>query len=104
MFGSIIDWTALFEQAYRCLKPGGILESQEASVQFRSDDGTVTEDSAMGQFGKFFVDGGKKMGRSFTVVEDGTQRTAIEEAKFVDIHEEDIKVSPPPLWRGAPSY
>lgn len=91
LFGSIKDWTALFKQAYKCLKPGGYLESHEASVQFRSDDGTVHDRTAMGQFGKFFVEGGKAMGRSMTVVEDGVQRRAIEEAGFRDINEQNYK-------------
>lgn len=58
-----------------------------------SDDGTVKEDSAMGQWGKFYVEGGKKLGNSFTVLEDGTQRKAMEEAGFVDIGEFNFKVS-----------
>lgn len=57
-----------------------------------SDDGTVTEDSAMGQWGKFFDEGGKKIGMSFTVVEDGIQRKAMEEAGFTDIAEHTFKV------------
>jgi hypothetical protein len=46
----------------------------------------------MGQFGKFFVEGGQEMGRSMTVVEDGIQRKGIEAAGFVDIQEQDYKV------------
>ncbi|KAL1854083.1 hypothetical protein VTK73DRAFT_8805 [Phialemonium thermophilum] len=91
LFGSIVDWTALFKQAYRSLKPGGYIESHEPSVSFLSDDGTVNDKTAMGQFGKFFVEGGKKMGRSTTVLEDGIQRKGIEEAGFVDIHEVNLK-------------
>lgn len=47
----------------------------------------------MGQFGKFFVEGGKIMGRSMTVVEDSTQRAALEAAGFTDIQETQLKVS-----------
>ncbi|TPX18336.1 uncharacterized protein E0L32_011747 [Thyridium curvatum] len=91
LFGSIADWTHLFQQAYRSLKPGGYLESQEASIMFHSDDGSVHEKTAMAQFGKFFLEAAKVIGRSFTVVEDGTQRKAMEEAGFVDIQEKDLK-------------
>ncbi|RNJ53023.1 hypothetical protein D7B24_002530 [Verticillium nonalfalfae] len=91
MFGSIADWNALFQQAYRCLKPGGWLESHEASTQFRSDDGTVEDESAMSQFSEALVQGGKKMGQSMTVVEDGTQRKAMEAAQFMNIREQDYK-------------
>ena len=88
-----MDWTALFQQAYKCLKPGGYIESHEASIHFQSDDGTVHEKTAMGQFGKFFVEGGKKMGRSMTVLEDGIQFKALEEAGFQGIEEANFKVS-----------
>ncbi|KXX74046.1 Demethylmenaquinone methyltransferase [Madurella mycetomatis] len=91
LFGSIKDWDELYAQAYRALKPGGWIESHEASVIFHSDDGSVNDKTAMGKFGQFFIDGGKKMGRSMTIVEDGIQRKGIEAAGFVNIHEEDIK-------------
>lgn len=92
LFGSIADWTALFKQAYKTLKPGGYIETQEPSIRFESDDGTVNEKTAMGQFGKIFVEGGKKMGRTMTVLEDGIQRKALEEAGFEAIEEANFKV------------
>lgn len=49
----------------------------------------------MHQWGKFFVEGGKKIGRSFTIVEDGVQRSAMEKAGFVDLEEKNFKVSCP---------
>lgn len=69
------------------------MESFETSSLIESDNGTVTEASAMGQWGKFYIEGGKKLGNTFTVVEDGTQRKAMEEAGFVDIEEFNFKVS-----------
>ncbi|KAH7148980.1 S-adenosyl-L-methionine-dependent methyltransferase [Dactylonectria estremocensis] len=84
--GCIADWTALFKQAYRCLKPGGIIETMEPSANMESDDGSVEETSAMGQWGKIFIEGGQKIGRTFTVYQDNTQNTALEEAGFVDLH------------------
>lgn len=92
LFGSIMDWTALFKQAYKTLRPGGYIETQEPSIRFESDDGTVNEKTAMGQFGKIFVEGGKKMGRTMTVLEDGIQRKALEEAGFEAIEEANFKV------------
>lgn len=91
LVGSIVDWTALFKQAYNCLKPGGYIESYEAMPKMESDDGTVHEKSAMNQWGKFFAEGGRKIGRTFTVVNDGVQRKAMEEAGFVDIEEWNFK-------------
>lgn len=92
LMGSIPDWDALFAEAYRTLKPGGWIESYEASPIFESDHAEVPEDSALGQWGKFFVEGGKKLGRPFTVVQEGMQRKSLEAAGFVDIKEIPVKV------------
>ena len=93
LLGSVGDWIALAKDAYRCLKPGGYFESYEASPFIGSEDGSVKDTSAMGQWGKLFVEGGKKLGQPFTIVPDGTQKKALEEAGFVDIHEWDFNVS-----------
>ncbi|KAF5969528.1 methyltransferase [Fusarium coicis] len=92
LVGSIVDWDQLFKEAYRCLKPGGYIESHEALSRMDCDDGSITEKSAMHQWGKFFIEGGQKIGRSFTIVEDGVQRSAMEKAGFVNLEERDFKV------------
>ncbi|KAF4457102.1 hypothetical protein F53441_890 [Fusarium austroafricanum] len=91
LMGSIKDWNHFFTEAYRVCKPGGWVESHEASCNVTSDDDTVPLDSAMGHWGKFFSEGGKKMNVSFSVVEDGTQRKAMEEAGFINIQEFDFR-------------
>ncbi|KAF3767016.1 S-adenosyl-L-methionine-dependent methyltransferase [Cryphonectria parasitica EP155] len=91
LVGSIIDWTVLFKEAFTALKPGGWLESFEGSPHMVSDDNTVPENSAIAQWGRFFEEGGKKIGRSFIVVEEGIQKKAMEEAGFVDIQEWELK-------------
>ncbi|KAH7012949.1 S-adenosyl-L-methionine-dependent methyltransferase [Ilyonectria destructans] len=95
--GCIADWPALFKQAYKCLKPGGIIETMEPSANIESDDGTVDETSAMGQWGKIFIEGGQKIGRTFTVFQDNVQNKSLEEAGFVDLHEHQYK-SPIGHW------
>ena len=95
LVGSIVDWPQLFKEAYKCLKPGGNIESHEALSRMDCDDGSIHEKSAMHQWGKFFVEGGKKIGRSFTIVEDEVQRKAMEEAGFVNIEERNFKVNLP---------
>ena len=57
------------------------------------DDGSLPKDSALYQWGPIFTEWGAKSGRSFTVVDDGLQRKAMERAGFVDIDEFDTKVS-----------
>ncbi|RYO79280.1 hypothetical protein DL766_002089 [Monosporascus sp. MC13-8B] len=91
LLGSIIDWTALFNQAYKVLKPGGYLESYEAAVTQKSDDGSVPPGSAMDQWGKLFWEAGRKLKRSFRVYEDNIQVKAMEEAGFVDIQVWEFK-------------
>ena len=92
LMGSIPDWNALFAEAFKTLKPGGWVESFEASSLTSSDHAVIPADSALGQWGKFFVDGGKTLGRPFTVVEDDLQRKGMKAAGFIDIQGVDIKV------------
>ncbi|KAK0711788.1 S-adenosyl-L-methionine-dependent methyltransferase [Lasiosphaeris hirsuta] len=92
LLGCIPDWTHLFKQAFVALKPGGYLESYEGSPNVYSDDNTLPPTSAIAQWGPLFINGGKTIGRSFTIVDDGVQRKAMEEAGFVDIKERMIKV------------
>ncbi|KAF7553131.1 hypothetical protein G7Z17_g3842 [Cylindrodendrum hubeiense] len=92
LFGSIKDWDVLCAEAFRVCKPGGWFESHEASCIMSSDDDTVEGNSAMGQWGKFFIEGSKKIGTTVTMVEDGTQRKALEQAGFINIQEFNFKV------------
>ena len=96
LFGSIVDWRALYREAFRCCKPGGYFEDMENSVSIESDDGTVAPGSAFDEWGKVFRAGGDKFGRTFRVLEDDIQRKCMEEAGFVDIMVKDIKVRTTP--------
>ena len=92
LVGSIADWEALFVEAFRTLKPGGWVESNEGFVGLESDDGSIAPTSALGQWPMIFADFGDTIGHSFSVVPDGMQRKAMEAAGFVDIEEFDFKV------------
>lgn len=91
MIGSIPDWTELFKQAYRALRPGGWLETFEPENNMRSENDTIKPTDAMGQWKQIFNEGGRKTGRPFDIYALGLQRKAMEEAGFVDIVEKDIR-------------
>lgn len=93
LVGSIVDWTEFFQSAFRTLEPGGYLESYEMSPNVFSDNNTPLEKTSVSQWGSLFIEGGKKIGRSFEVVDDRTQKRAMEAAGFVDVHEKLIKVT-----------
>lgn len=99
LVGSIADWKSLFKEAYKCLKPGGYIESYEPSSRVESDDGTVLPGSALSQWEKFFVEGGRKIGRPFTIFEEKIQREGMREAGFVNIEERDFKVGRFPMLK-----
>jgi len=92
LLGSIGNWEVAFTEAYKALKPGGWLESFEASNICESDDDTVAETSALGQWGKIFLNFGESIGRPFSIVPDETQKKAMQVAGFVDIDEANYKV------------
>lgn len=92
LVGSVADWTTLYKEIFRALKSGGTFEHKESSCVIQSDDGTVGPDSALAQWGKVFLQAGKKFGRTFAVVEEGLQVKAMEAAGFVDVQVTNFKV------------
>lgn len=94
LIGSIPDWNALLAEAYTACRPGGWVETVEPSCIVESDHVELPETSALRQWGRFFAEGGKRLGRTFTVVSEGLQRKAMEVAGFTDIQEFDYKVIP----------
>ncbi|KAH7310755.1 S-adenosyl-L-methionine-dependent methyltransferase [Stachybotrys elegans] len=82
LFGAIRDWNALFQEAYRCCRPGGWVQSGECDVEFRSDDGTTELEPVLKTYKDLFQEGGKAMNVSFFVQE--LQQKAFDEAGFVE--------------------
>ncbi|KAG9496468.1 hypothetical protein J7337_011244 [Fusarium musae] len=92
LVGCVPNWDYIFEQAFKVLKPGGWVESFEASAIIESDDDSVKPDSAMAQWGPIFIKASKIIGNTFTVVGDDLQRPGIEKAGFTDIKQWDSKL------------
>lgn len=61
-------------------------------MKFVSDDGTTEGDPIVEKLDQLYREGGKKAGRSFTVVEDDLQRKGIEAAGFTNLHIQTFKV------------
>ena len=95
LVGTIADWGELFCHAYRVLKPGGWIETFDCNGFFESDDGTITDTTALSQWGYFLREGALKLGSkaSFNVIRDELQVKGLEEANFQRITENPIKVS-----------
>jgi hypothetical protein len=100
--GCIPDWYEFFRQAYCVTAPRGYLEGYEGFPNVRSEDDTLPADTAMAQWGPLFINGGKLIGRSFSVVNDGVQKKAMAAAGLVDIQNHLIKVPRGP-WPGRPT-
>ncbi|KAF4341197.1 demethylmenaquinone methyltransferase [Fusarium beomiforme] len=92
LVGCVPDWDRLYEQAYKALKPGGWIESFEASPHIESDDDSVKPDSALAQWAPIFIKASKTIGNTFTVLAEDLQRSGIEKAGFTDIKQWDSKV------------
>ncbi|KAK5654068.1 hypothetical protein OQA88_7748 [Cercophora sp. LCS_1] len=98
MLGSVGDWTELYREAYRCLKPGGWLEHTDFTIHITSDDNSIPENSVYHEWGRVFDQGGERMGRTFRVAEDGQMAAGMREAGFAGaVHIKDFKL-PLGMW------
>lgn len=97
LVGVVDDWHALFLNAYRVAKPGAYVECFVPSSHFLSDDGSVKKGGSLDQWGKVFREGGKKLGRTFSVYEEDIQRKYMEEVGFVDIQFKEFQL-PVGVW------
>ncbi|KAF4996947.1 hypothetical protein FDECE_12270 [Fusarium decemcellulare] len=91
LFGAIKDWTALFKEGYRCTAPGGWLQTAEADVEIRSDDGTTEQAPVLKLWKRLYQEGGDKLGNPFYVQKQELQEKGLAAAGFVDIKSVDYK-------------
>ncbi|WPJ62724.1 hypothetical protein SMAC4_13590 [Sordaria macrospora] len=90
--GSIKDWTAVYKEAYRCLKPGGWIEHADSSGDIFSEDNSVTEDSAMSQWGKIWQEAGRRGGNPVDLIPANLQENGMKEAGFVNITKKELPI------------
>ncbi|KAF4495033.1 TAM domain methyltransferase [Fusarium agapanthi] len=91
LFGAIKDWSSLFKEAYRCCAPDGWIQSAEADVHIRSDDGTTDDLDCLKLWAKLFTEGGAALGSPFFVQEGDLQEKGIHAAGFTDIKSIEYK-------------
>lgn len=91
--GAIKDWPAVYKEAYRCLKPGGWIEHVDASGDIYSDDNSVSEKSALSQWGPLWQEAGKRIERPVDIIPANRQENGMKEAGFVNITKKDFSVS-----------
>lgn len=93
MIGSIEDWTGLYREALRCLKPGGWLEHTDFDARIRCDDGSVPEGSIYEAWNSFYVEAGGKIRKTFSVTENGQNAGWMRDAGFTgELHIKDFKL------------
>ena len=92
LVGSIVDWNALFAEAFKACKPGGYVESVEMDIAFHSDDGSVAPGTALYDWHAIMTHGGKTMGRPIDIYRTRAVEKAFEAAGFVDIVKKDFKI------------
>ncbi|KAL5603809.1 hypothetical protein FOVSG1_006559 [Fusarium oxysporum f. sp. vasinfectum] len=91
MIGCFQDWSKLYRECFRCLKPGGWLEHLECSTHVQSDDGSLPADSVWAEWREIFACAGEKTGQTFEVIDDDNWIKWMNEAGFSNIQRKMIK-------------
>lgn len=88
-------YTKLTDQIARHVKPGGYVEWQEKVPTFNSDDGSLTKDDPIMQWGNAFCEAAARFGTPC----DSPRRLKgwMERAGFVDVEEHVLKI-PVGIW------
>jgi hypothetical protein len=88
--GSIANWSALLQQAYEHLSPGGWIELTDFDAWASTDDNSLPETSAYHEFQVRLDEAAKKFGRNMNV--GPLHKENLLAAGFVDIVEDRRKV------------
>lgn len=85
MYGAFSDWPAFYRSVLQHLKPGGWFDQLEMSIQFRSHDGTVTDDHVLNVWSKTFIEAGERFGKTFRIAD--LAKGYLKEAGFINVVE-----------------
>jgi SAM-dependent methyltransferase len=90
--GSISDFPKFYSETFQNLRPGGWIEMQEYEGTLRSDDNTIDDAPWIKQWVDLIDAASTKFGKRMNVAH--LHQKWIEDAGFVDVHEEMYKVRP----------
>ncbi|EFR03995.1 UMTA [Nannizzia gypsea CBS 118893] len=90
LYGAISDWPKLYSQALRHLRPGAWFDQIEMSIEFRSDDGTVTEDHVLAVWSRTFIEAGERIGKTFRIAD--LAKKYMDDAGFENVVETRLKL------------
>jgi SAM-dependent methyltransferase len=82
IYGCVSDYSALYSEVLKHLKPGGWYEQAEISVVPRSEDDSL-RGTALEMWGPLALEGGDKFGKSFRIAED--TKELMEAAGFLHV-------------------
>ena len=86
------DLKQVYDEAFRCCKPGGWFEHADQTVVVGCDDGTLQDHHALSQWGKVYTTAGKKLGKIMTMADDGLMEKTMRDAGFINIKVMEFKV------------
>ncbi|KAL7274567.1 hypothetical protein RUND412_002540 [Rhizina undulata] len=86
----ISDWSKLYQQAFKALKPGGWIEVQVFNQPFSTDDGSLPEDSFLKRWVGYWEQTSGMCGREYQNVGPGIVN-ALADVGCVDVVENVIK-------------
>ncbi|KAF2278458.1 S-adenosyl-L-methionine-dependent methyltransferase [Westerdykella ornata] len=101
MLGCFEDFREIIAKAYRHLKPGGWMESQEYMPTVYCDDGTMSPDYAFAEWTQTQDRAAMNLGKPLRIA--NKLKRWYEQAGFVDVHEEVFKL-PINSWPKDPQF
>jgi hypothetical protein len=90
LYGAVADWPAFYATVLKHLRPGGWFDQLEMSIQFRSDEGTVTDDHILAVWSRTFIEAGERCGKTFRIAD--LAKGYLEEAGFNNVVEKRFKL------------
>ncbi|GAB1197605.1 hypothetical protein APSETT444_006903 [Aspergillus pseudonomiae] len=90
LYGAISNWPAFYRNMLIGLRPGAWFDQLEMSIQFRSDDGTVTPDHILAEWSRIFIEAGERFGKTFRIADLARQHMI--DAGFENVTERRFKL------------